>query len=246
MFDDSAVAISSIPSPPDAAPRQDRVRELQSRIRSMQSNRQVERTIPTPDAVGALLPDGGLVKGATYSLERSSLLVMALLAEPSRAGGWCGVVGLPDFGVEAAQHAGIALDRLVVVPDAGEQWLQVTAAIADIVEVVVVRPPAKASPSAIQRLSARLRTRGTTLLVQGHWPHSEAMLSLSGQQWNGIGAGHGRLSSREVTLTVTHRDRGRPRSARVLLPDLTVGLRGLTPPRSMPGARVDELRAVAG
>jgi hypothetical protein len=55
--------------------------------------------------------------------------------------------------------------------------------------------------------------------VLGSWPHSEAMLSLSDSDWGGIGEGHGYLSSREVTVTVTSRASGRPRSARMWLPD---------------------------
>jgi hypothetical protein len=45
------------------------------------------------------------------------------------------------------------------------------------------------------------------------------MLSLSQSQWHGIGEGHGHLAAREVTVTVTNRVTGRPRSARLWLPD---------------------------
>jgi len=41
------------------------------------------------------------------------------------------VVGVPEFGVEAASSFGIDLERLVLVPNPGDQWLAVTAAIAD-------------------------------------------------------------------------------------------------------------------
>jgi hypothetical protein len=147
------------------------------------------------------------------------MLLMTLLAAPSAAGSWCAVVGVPEFGVEAASHFGIDLDRLVLVPRPGDQWLAVTAAIADVMGVVVTRPPRRASDSSVSRLAARLRKRGTTLLVLGSWPQTEAMLSLSHSQWHGIGDGFGHLSSREVTVTVTSRMTGRPRSARLVLPD---------------------------
>ncbi|GAB3331132.1 hypothetical protein GCM10027452_04390 [Micromonospora halotolerans] len=39
-------------------------------------------------------------------------MIVALLAEASRAGSWCAVVGVPTFGAGAAAEAGIALDRL--------------------------------------------------------------------------------------------------------------------------------------
>lgn len=201
----------------------DRVAELQQRIRQMQATKLDTRRIPTHPAIASLLPGGGLKQGAVYSVERSAMLIMALLAGPSAAGSWCAVVGVPEFGIEAAGRFGIDLDRLVLVPRPGDQWLAVTAAIADVMGVVVTRPPKRASDSSVARLSARLRQRGATLLVLGTWPQSEAMLSLSHSQWHGIGDGHGHLSAREVTVTVTDRMTGRPRSARLWLPDAQEG-----------------------
>jgi hypothetical protein len=195
------------------------VQELQARIRSMQATKLDSRLIPTHPAIAGLLPGGGLKQGAVYSVERSAMLLMTLLAGPSAAGSWCAVVGVPEFGVEAAQRFGIDLERLVLVPHPGDDWLTVTAAVADVMGVVVTRPPKRATDSSIARLSARLRQRGATLLVLGSWPQSEAMLSLSHSQWHGIGEGHGHLAAREVTVTVTNRVTGRPRSARLWLPD---------------------------
>ena len=62
--------------------------------------------------------------GGSYTVDSASL-ALALLAGPSAAGGWCGVVGVGDFGVEAAQALGVDLDRTVLVPDPGDQWLEV-------------------------------------------------------------------------------------------------------------------------
>ena len=199
--------------------RDDTVAELKARISSMQATKLDSKLIPTHAAIAGLLPGGGLQQGAAYSLDRSAMLLMTLLAAPSAAGTWCGIVGMPEFGVEAAQHFGVDLDRLVLVPHPGDQWLAVTAAIADVMGVVVMRPPKRATDSSIARLAARLRQRGTTLLVLGPWPQTDAMLSLSGSQWHGIGDGHGHLAAREVTVTVTSRTTGRPRSARLWLPD---------------------------
>ena len=202
----------------DDSPTRATVEELQARIRSMQVTTLDTRTIPTHPAIARLLPGGGLKEGATYSVDNSATLLMALLAGPSAAGSWCGVIGVPEFGVEAAKHFGIDLERLVLVPHPGEQWLGVTAAIADVLGVVVTRPPKRASDSSVARLSARLRQRGATLIVLGPWPQSEAILSLSDSHWSGIGQGNGHLSARQATVTVSSRA-GRPRSARLWLPD---------------------------
>jgi len=201
------------------------VAELQERIRQMQATKLDTRLIPTHPAIAELLPGGGLKQGAVYSVESSAMLIMTLLAGPSAAGSWCAVVGVPEFGVEAAQRFGIDLDRLVLVPQPGEDWLAVIAAIADVMGVVVTRPPKRATDSTIARLAARLRQRGATLIVLGAWPQSEAMLSLSDSRWHGIGDGHGHLAAREVTVTVTSRVAGRPRSARLWLPDAAESVR---------------------
>jgi len=201
------------------SPAGDTVRELQARIRAMQATTLDSKLLPTHPAIAQLLPGGGLKQGASYSVDRSTTLLMALLAGPSAAGSWCGVVGVPEFGVEAASAFGIDLERLVLVPDPGDQWLAVTAAMADVMSVVVTRPPRRASDGNIARLTARLRQRGSTLLVLGSWPQSEAMLSLSQSSWNGIGDGHGHLTAREVTVTVSSKLGSRPQSARLWLPD---------------------------
>ncbi|CAN5311115.1 hypothetical protein BH11ACT4_BH11ACT4_23550 [soil metagenome] len=222
MFEYGQVSTAAVltPSPgPGVPPAASTVQELQARISSMQATKLDSRLIPTHPAIAGLLPGGGLKQGAAYSVQSSTMLLMALLAGPSAAGAWCAVVGVPEFGVEAAQHFGIDLGRLVLVPHPGDDWLTVTAAIADVMGVVVTRPPQRATDSSIARLSARLRQRGATLLVLGSWPQSEAMLSLSESEWHGIGTGNGHLTSREVTVTVTSRLAGRPRSVRLWLPD---------------------------
>lgn len=220
------------------------VLELQERIRSMQASKLDSRLVPTHPAIAGLLPGGGLKQGSTYSLDHSATLMMALLAGPSKAGSWCGVVGVPEFGVEAASSFGIDLDRLVLVPSPGDQWLAVTAAIADVMGVVVVRPPKRASDGNLARLAGRLRQRGSTLIVLGSWPQTEAMISLSQSEWSGIGDGYGHLTARQVTVTVTTRLGGRPRSARLWLPDPELQFAAVDAPVGVPATATEYLRAV--
>jgi len=209
--------------------------ELQQRIRSMQATKLDSRLLPTHPALAELLPGGGLKQGAMYSVDSSATLLLALLAGPSAAGSWCGVVGVPEFGIEAAASFGVDLDRLIFVPTPGDQWLAVTAAIADVLTVVVVKPPRLASEGNLARLTARLRQRGSTLLVVGSWPQgswaqSEAMLSLSQSSWTGIENGAGHLTARQVTVTVSTRAGGRPRSTRMWLPDPELQFARVTSP----------------
>jgi acyl-coenzyme A thioesterase PaaI-like protein len=214
----SAATLS--PSSPTMTQTMEQVQGLQARIRQMQATKLSTRNVQTHPALAPLLPGGSLHAGAAYSVDDSAMLVMALLAGPSSAGAWCGVVGMPDFGAEAAARLGIDLERLVLVPTPGDQWLTVTAAIIDVLTVVVTKPPSHTSDANVARLNARLRQRDATLIVLGDWPQSEARLSISGSTWQGLGPGHGYLSSRQVTLTVTGRNTMEyVRSGRLWLPD---------------------------
>ena len=205
----AAAALSS-ERPALPAEKIDEVRELQARIRAMQSTTLDSRVLDTSPTVAGLLPGGSLKTGVAYTIEGSTSLAMALMAGPSQAGAWCGVVGVPTFGTEAAKAAGIDLERLALAPYPGDQWLPVTAALADVLTVVLVRPPLPPSDGSVSRLMARLRERGTTLIVLGQWPGAEARLRVRRSQWGGLGDGHGHLTSRQLTVDVE----GRTGSAR--------------------------------
>jgi len=68
-----------------------------------------------------------------------------------------------------------------------------------------VRPPLQPSDGTVARLMGRLRERGATLIVLGRWPGAEARLEVTRSEWAGLGAGHGYLRSRQLTVGVTSR-----------------------------------------
>ena len=222
------------------------VRALRAQLERMQGRRLDTPVLPVPPALAALLPGGGLRPGASYSLGRSTSLLFALLARPSREGSWCAAIGMPHLGAEAARAAGVDLERRVLVPEPGERWLTVTATVADVLPVVAVRPPARAKDADIARLAARMREREAVLLVQGPWPQTEAMIDVGDPSWSGLGDGYGLLEGRELTVTVTSRRFPMPRSGRVLLPDAGGGLAAEQAPASVPAVARESapLRAV--
>ncbi|MCH6469233.1 hypothetical protein [Sinomonas terrae] len=191
-----------------AASAAEQLRELQERIHLLQGRRNREATYAVLPAFSPLLPYG-LRAGAVYSLEAPLSVAMALLAAPSAEGHWCGVAGIPDFGAEAAAGFGISLERTVLVPDPGERWLVTVSALADVLPLLLVRPPALASGGEASRLSSRLRERGCTLLILGSWPQAEGVLSVEGSRWNGLGDGHGHLRSHRVDLVWSQRGKRR-------------------------------------
>jgi hypothetical protein len=182
------------------------VEQLRGQISALQGG-------PTRLSVPVLPMFEGLVQlrtGGSYAVDSASL-AMALAAGASRAGEWVGFAGWDDFGAEAAHQLGIDLSRTVVVPSPGELWLEVTAALVDVLKVVVLRPTGAVDAKSASILDARLRARSGVLVVHGGWPRCDARLCSLGSQWGGVGQGSGRLRSRRMRVAVesSHRS-GRP------------------------------------
>ena len=191
------------------------VRQLQDRIAGMQDG--VPRVpIASPPALADLLQ---LRTGGAYEVD-SATLAYALLAPASQAGAWSAVVGMDDFGAEAAAELGVDLTRTVLVPDPGEHWLEATAALVDVVTLVVLRAPVAVTERTAGRIGARLRKRSAALIVHGRWPGSEARLELASSVWAGVGRGHGRLAARRIEVAVT---RGSAPARRALIELGTAG-----------------------
>lgn len=193
--------------------------ELRERVNQMQG-RPASQPVATHPAFEGLLQ---LQTGSSYSVDAASL-AMALMAGASGEGAWCGVVGSAELGLEAAAAAGVDLRRTILVPDPGESWLEVTAALIDVLGVVVIRAPASVSEGQASRISARLRQRGAILISWGDWPRCDALLTLRDVEWDGLGRGHGHLRARRATVDV-RRGTAPARSARLWLPDADLAIR---------------------
>ncbi|MCZ4499040.1 MAG: hypothetical protein JWQ74_1593 [Marmoricola sp.] len=191
-----ARALALAPGGP-ARPAAPSLDQLRNRIAGMQEG--LPRVpFPGHPALADLLQ---LRTGGAYEVGAASL-GMALLAAPSQEGSWSAVVGSADFGIEAAAEMGVDLTRTVLVPDPGEQWLEATAALVDVVDVVLLRPPPGVSERTASRIAARLRKRSSVLVVWGRWPGAEARISVEASRWSGADGGHGRLRSRQVVVAV--------------------------------------------
>ncbi|WP_239152373.1 hypothetical protein [Virgisporangium aurantiacum] len=164
-------------------------------------------------------------------------LLLSVLAEASKAGSWCAIVGVPTLGAGAAAELGVALDRLAFVPNPGPEWPTVVAALLDGFDIVVASAPGTIAPAIAGRLAARARQRGAVLMPYGAWPAVDLTLDASDPAWHGIETGRGRLRGRQ--LTVTARGRGAasaPRLTHLWLPQPS----GILPPPS------GELRPASG
>jgi hypothetical protein len=179
---------------PNAA---NRIHELQQRVRRMEGVG-LSHNLELLPALASVVT----VRTGTSCAVDSPSLALALAAGPSQAGGWVGLVGMPDLGWEAAQEFGVDLSRTIAVPNPGEHWLSVTAGLIDVATMVVVRPPCRVGDKQAASLSARMRPRGAVLIVDGHWPRSALTLTTERNQWRGIGLGLGHLTRRVVTVSV--------------------------------------------
>jgi hypothetical protein len=210
------------------------VHRLRAQLERVQGRRMDAAVLPVHPALAELLPGGGLRAGSAYTIAPSTSLLLSLLARPSREGAWCAAVGMPELGAEAAAGLGVALERLVLVPEPGSRWLAVAATLAEVMPVVAVRPAGAVSDAEASRFMARLRDRGASLLVQGIWPQAEAALQIVDSQWDGLGDGYGYLSSRTVTIAVQSRRSPVPRRARLMLPDRDGALTAVAPAAPVP------------
>ncbi|MDC7121383.1 hypothetical protein OMK64_07525 [Cellulomonas fimi] len=175
--------------------------------------------LPVPDRLAPLLPDG-LRRGATTAVVGSTSLVLTMLAHACAGGAWAAVVGQPTVGLLAAAEAGVALERLALVPRPGQDAATVVAALVDGIDVVLVGPDAVLTDTDRRRLSARARDRGAVLLSSVAWPGASTVLTVEAGRWWGVGAGDGRLRTHELRVTRS----GRGGSAVPLSVDLTLPL----------------------
>ncbi len=211
------------------------IRALQARVHRMQGTA-VSHPLQT---LPALRPLVQLRTGASYAVD-SPVLAMALMAGPSSAGAWCGVVGMPDFGVEAAAALGVDPDRTMLVPEPGEDWLNVAAAMIDVLSVVVVQPPgatghgwtagagsagqpASGGPAHVPVAAARVGADRPRRLAS-----RDARLRAVQTRWSGIGQGHGHLSARRVRV-VSGRVGSASAEAELWLPDVDAQVRIVEP-----------------
>jgi hypothetical protein len=213
--------------------------------------------LPVLPALRELLPRG-LARGTVVAVAEFGLLCLALAAAASADGAWCGIAGLPEAGVLAAAGLGLDAGRILLVPDPGPAWPQVTASLLDGCDLVLLRPPGPAggpahnpahSPAhgpaggsvggtvpaqARRRLEATLRRGRGVLLVAGDWPGAQHRLRVVTQRWTGLGDGHGRL--RACCAEVTADGRGEAAMARtrwLWLPGEDGGV-ALADPRDFP------------
>ncbi|MFJ2521364.1 hypothetical protein ACIOWF_20545 [Cellulosimicrobium cellulans] len=175
--------------------------ELRTGVRA--SMRTVVDVDDGPRPLGAILDDGRLPRGAASVVTGSTSLLLALLATSQGASDWLAVVGAPDVGMLAAADAGVALERVALVPRAGEDPAGVVAALLDGMTYVVVGPDARLTAPERRRLLARARERGSGLVGVSAWEQAVVRIDVVAHRWSGPCAGGGYLRRCELDVART-------------------------------------------
>ena len=130
-----------------------------SAVAAAAEDRAVRPVLPVRADLAALLPEGGLPRGSTVTVDGSTALLLNLLATATAKGTWAAVVEIPDLGLLAASEIGVALNRLALIPAPGAELATVVAALLDGIDLVVV---------AAERLVCESRR------WRGDWPRGHA------------------------------------------------------------------------
>jgi hypothetical protein len=164
--------------------------------------------LPVTGVLAGVFPAQGVRRGSVVEVRGSTTLVLLALAAVLPDHDWAAAVGLSSLNAAAAAEVGVDLARLALVPDPGAQWSRVVAALFDGFTVVLAgsprqRPLARADAN---RLVARARERGSVLMVTDGWPlPSDHRLTVSSDEWQGLGAGQGRLRNRHLDVVASGR-----------------------------------------
>jgi hypothetical protein len=185
------------------------------------------RVLPVVDPLVPLLPDGGLVRGRAVACGgvAAMSLAVSLAVAATASGSWLAVVGVPTFGLEAAEEFGIPLERVVGVDPGGQRitgtsWAELVAATFDGFEVVVTKVPHRLNAVLARRVQARMQAREAVMITLGpSGPFSvDVELHAGDPHWEGVASGSGYLRGRRVAVSSSGRRVHRMREMSLWLP----------------------------
>ena len=181
-----------------------------------------EAVLPVPSLLAAVLP-AGLPRGTVAVLSGARSLGLSMVAAVTAAGGNAAIVGQPDTGLLAAVEMGADLSRLAVIPDPGNDPVEVATVLMDGMDLVVLGLGGRSVPPARTRVvTAHAHHRGCALLVSGGaWQGAALQLEARvsgyetvGDKIPGCGAisGFGRIGAVRLEVRAAGRAAGRTRA----------------------------------
>ncbi|MEB3067912.1 hypothetical protein [[Mycobacterium] vasticus] len=181
-----------------------------------------DAVLPVPSLLARVLP-AGLPRGTVAVLSGARSLGLSMVAAVTAAGGNAAIVGQPDTGLLAAVEMGADLSRLAVIPDPGNDPVEVATVLMDGMDLVVLGLGGRSVPPARTRVVAsRARHRGCALLVSGGaWQGAALQLEARVSGYETVGdkitscgaiSGFGRIGAVRLEVRAAGRAAGRTRA----------------------------------
>ncbi|MET9202436.1 hypothetical protein [Gordonia sp. NPDC003585] len=194
----------------------------------------VEGALPMPSPLSEVLPHKGIARGTVACLDGMNSVLIAVIAEVTRAGGQVGIVGLPRLGLLSAAEMGADLSRIATVPLPGADPVEVAAVLLDGMDLVVLGAGGlDVAPSRSRVVMGRARKQSSVLLVVGgRWPGAQTHIDTEVLTYRhspgladpaDIRCGFGRIGGMRLRITVS----GRSRRPETVLADLVARPQGV-------------------
>ncbi|WP_310784041.1 hypothetical protein [Mycobacterium sp. Z3061] len=193
----------------------------ESRVEQLKQLRQKIAALSGKDTAPAedLVPSGPalLPRGTVAVLSGARSLVLRMVATVTADGGNAVIVGQPDIGLLAAVEMGADLSRIAVVPDPGNDPVEVAAVLIDGMDLVVLGLEGRrVTRTRARAVVARARQKGCTVLVtDGDWEGASTRLEarVCGYELAGGGRpGVGRISGVRLQISRCGRSADRSRT----------------------------------
>jgi hypothetical protein len=180
--------------------RAEQLKQLRKKIAGLSG----KDTAPADDAVPAgpaLLP-----RGTVAVLSGARSLALRMVATVTAGGGNAVIVGQPDIGLLAAVEMGADLSRIAVIPDPGNDPVEVAAVLIDGMDLVVLGLGGRrVTRTRARAVVARARQKGCTVLVtDGDWEGASTRLEarVCGYELTAGGRpGFGRISAVRLQIS---------------------------------------------
>lgn len=189
--------------------KQQKINLLRSKMASISApsaeiKQESESYLAPPPGLASVLC-GGLPRGAISSITHPGAVLSAVIAAATESGAHAAIVGIPDLGLLSIAEQGGVLDRIVCVPEPGENVVEVISLLAGGIDLLVVALSQPPSPSQLRRIETRLRSNGTALVAVGQmWPNSVLRIASHVEAVVGLGDGRGRIKGIHYRVHVEH------------------------------------------
>lgn len=157
--------------------------------------------IATHPGLAQALRGGGLPRRAVVNMSTSSLLASVLIEHATQAGSLVAVVGWPELSFADIEH----LERIVAIPDPGQDPWQIAALLCEGIDLVIVNTPIQMNLGSSRAFMAKVRKgKAGVLNASSHQIPATLALQPKINAFYGIGPGVGRIRGIDLAVQVNY------------------------------------------